>query len=509
MSDSEKRKQSCAAADRLAIQNLSDQEHTCLLELWAHKGSLLVSNRYQARRFQTVPCNHERGENFADSLLAEFTEKGESLWTGPDRSGHSWSDFESPTFQRLITDKQVYWLAQDVKGGGYGFAKYMSHVKEEKIGIITLWTDETLHEDMPVPSSVIKLQFMNPNNFDATASEGVDPYLQFGSEALTADYYAQLSRLAVFYAAMPTPSKQWYFSNLCLERVHPDAWYYSGNKCLDFHLTMQNCHYTSSEGASVAPIGLPTGRSTLWSGFTQIDLDYMAPCPVAQHAIKMMCVMRPKLMIAGHTAHEIIVLWQVSEELNEQATANYSEEGYGEFSWLVESYRRRLGIFASASKTLMELPPGNHKTGVLQTIALRESTQSSPKMYCVFGILNADIGIPVHKKSMITKEPYPFRSGNTATGMVIDIARRCGHSRLAHPLIIAGTHLSVPTSTQPYERSCRSIELCFAKYLTAEVVQQAFSEQPCVIHYNKVHLPSSVDNTQMSAAIGQAVTTAL
>jgi hypothetical protein len=32
-----------------------------------------------------------------------------------------------------------------------------------------------------------------------------------------------------------------------------------------------------------------------------------------------------------------MVMWQTSDELAEQAAVNYSEDGYGEYSWLVES----------------------------------------------------------------------------------------------------------------------------------------------------------------------------
>ncbi len=75
-------------------------------------------------------------------------------------------------------------------------------------------------------------------------------------------------------------------------------------------------------------------------------------------------------MISGHTTHEVVTLWQGLEELVEQAVANYTEEGYGEFSWLVESYWQHLGLFWSAPKQLMELPPGNLKKNVLQANAL-------------------------------------------------------------------------------------------------------------------------------------------
>ena len=64
------------------------------------------------------------------------------------------------------------------------------------------------YKDMSVPASVIKLQFMNPKNYDEKAPDGIDPYLHFSSEALTVDYYSQLACLAVFYAGMPAPTKQ-------------------------------------------------------------------------------------------------------------------------------------------------------------------------------------------------------------------------------------------------------------------------------------------------------------
>ena len=139
---------------------------------------------------------------------------------------------------------------------------------------------------------------------------------------------------------------------------------------MSFHYEAHNHHYTSSDNLDVKTVPVPTGRTMLWSGFCQGDLDFIAPCPVAQHAIKMLTVMRPGLVISGHTAHEVIVMWQTSDKLADQAAVNYSEDGYGEYSWLVESYHRRLGIFRSALKQLMELPPGNLKQDVQQAVAL-------------------------------------------------------------------------------------------------------------------------------------------
>ena len=73
-----------------------------------------------------------------------------------------------------------------------------------------------------------------------------------------------------------------------------------------------------ADNAAKAAFGVsPTPAPVTWSGFTQSDLDFIAPCPVAQHAIKTLTVMRPGLVISGHTAHEVIVMWQVSDELHE------------------------------------------------------------------------------------------------------------------------------------------------------------------------------------------------
>lgn len=87
------------------------------------------------------------------------------------------------------------------------------HAKLHKVGVLTSWTEDTPHEDIGVPASVVNLQFRNHKNYDDKAPDGTDPYLHCSAEALTIDYDSQLARLAVFYADMPIPTKQQYFSN--------------------------------------------------------------------------------------------------------------------------------------------------------------------------------------------------------------------------------------------------------------------------------------------------------
>ena len=67
ISTCERRRDSFAAANRLAIQNLSEHGYECLFKLWEHKNSsgqqLLVSSRFAARRFQSVPWDDDRGQD--------------------------------------------------------------------------------------------------------------------------------------------------------------------------------------------------------------------------------------------------------------------------------------------------------------------------------------------------------------------------------------------------------------------------------------------------------------
>ena len=177
---------------------------------------------------------------------------------------------------------------------------------------------QTIHRMKTFVSRPVSLTYRskNPNNYDSKAPDGTDPYCHYSAESLTVDYDAQLARLAVFYPDMPIPMKQRYFNNPCPENLDQKAWYYTGDRCQGLHYTVHNHHHGSSDSTAVSQVPVPTGKSATWSGFTQSDLDYMAQ-PVTQHAIKVLAVMRPGLMISGHTAHEVITLWQVSEELVE------------------------------------------------------------------------------------------------------------------------------------------------------------------------------------------------